>query len=147
MLMAWCFSTRASVATVLTTHPCVPRRLGVKPNNTVTSTSNQTITYSTHHYHCCHFHWPLWLLWISLSYFFYYHHQLRLLLRYSQMWHSSWLEKLFFPLWKVSLSYMTIRTEDHISQRTACTYPPIYRHSNDMWMGSIIHCWIYTWKQ
>ena len=23
MLMAWCFSTRASVATVLTTHPCV----------------------------------------------------------------------------------------------------------------------------
>ena len=29
MLMAWCFSTRASVATVLTTHPCVSRCLGV----------------------------------------------------------------------------------------------------------------------
>ena len=27
--MAWCFSTRASVATVLTTHPCVSRCLGV----------------------------------------------------------------------------------------------------------------------
>ena len=31
MLMAWCFSTRASVAIVLTTHPCVSRWLGVKP--------------------------------------------------------------------------------------------------------------------
>ena len=30
MLMAWCFSTRASVATVLTTHPCVSRCLRVK---------------------------------------------------------------------------------------------------------------------
>ena len=30
MLMAWCFSTRASVATVLTTHPCVARCLGIK---------------------------------------------------------------------------------------------------------------------
>ena len=29
MLMAWCFSTRTSVATVLTTHPCVFRCLGV----------------------------------------------------------------------------------------------------------------------
>ena len=29
MLMAWCFSTRASVATVLTTHPCVSRCLRV----------------------------------------------------------------------------------------------------------------------
>ena len=28
--MAWCFSTRASVATVLTTHPCVSRCSGVK---------------------------------------------------------------------------------------------------------------------
>ena len=28
--MAWCFSTRASVATVLTTHPCVSRCLRVK---------------------------------------------------------------------------------------------------------------------
>ena len=27
--MAWCFSTRASVATVLTTHPCVSRCLRV----------------------------------------------------------------------------------------------------------------------
>ena len=30
ILMAWCFSTRASVATVLTTHPCVSRCLRVK---------------------------------------------------------------------------------------------------------------------
>ena len=30
ILMAWCFSTRASVATVLTTHPCVCRCLRVK---------------------------------------------------------------------------------------------------------------------
>ena len=30
MLMAWCFSTRASVATVLTMHPCVSRCLGDK---------------------------------------------------------------------------------------------------------------------
>ena len=29
MLMAWCFSTRASVATELTTHPCISRCLGV----------------------------------------------------------------------------------------------------------------------
>ena len=29
ILMAWCFSTRASVATVLTTHPCVSRGLRV----------------------------------------------------------------------------------------------------------------------
>ena len=28
--MAWCFSTRTSVATVLTTHPCVSRCLMVK---------------------------------------------------------------------------------------------------------------------
>ena len=28
--MAWCFSTRASVATVLTTHPCVSQCLRVK---------------------------------------------------------------------------------------------------------------------
>ena len=28
--MAWCFSTRASVSTVLTTHPCVSRCLRVK---------------------------------------------------------------------------------------------------------------------
>ena len=28
MLMTWCFGTRASVATVLTTHPCVSRCLG-----------------------------------------------------------------------------------------------------------------------
>ena len=30
MLMAWCFSTRASVATMLTTHPCISRCLRVK---------------------------------------------------------------------------------------------------------------------
>ena len=30
MLMAWCFSTRASVARVLTTHPCISRCLRVK---------------------------------------------------------------------------------------------------------------------
>ena len=30
ILMAWCFSTRASVATVLTTHPCISRCLRVK---------------------------------------------------------------------------------------------------------------------
>ena len=30
ILMAWCFSTRASVTTVLTTHPCVSRCLRVK---------------------------------------------------------------------------------------------------------------------
>ena len=30
MLLAWCFSTRASVATVLTMHPCVSRCLRVK---------------------------------------------------------------------------------------------------------------------
>ena len=30
ILVAWCFSTRASVATVLTTHPCVSRCLLVK---------------------------------------------------------------------------------------------------------------------
>ena len=30
--MAWCFSTRASVATVLTTHPCVSRCLRVNFN-------------------------------------------------------------------------------------------------------------------
>ena len=30
ILMAWCFSTRASVATVLTMHPCVSRYLRVK---------------------------------------------------------------------------------------------------------------------
>ena len=30
MLMTWCFSTRASVATVLTMHPCVSQCLGVK---------------------------------------------------------------------------------------------------------------------
>ena len=29
--MVWCFSTRASVATVLTTHPCVSRCLRVNP--------------------------------------------------------------------------------------------------------------------
>ena len=29
ILMAWCFSTRASVATVLTTHPCISRCLRV----------------------------------------------------------------------------------------------------------------------
>ena len=34
MLMAWCFSTRASVATVLTTHPCVSRCLWVKTTPT-----------------------------------------------------------------------------------------------------------------
>ena len=33
MLMAWCFSTRTSVATVLTTHPCVSRCLGDKGVN------------------------------------------------------------------------------------------------------------------
>ena len=30
MLMAWCFSTKTSVATVLTTRPCVSHCLGVK---------------------------------------------------------------------------------------------------------------------
>ena len=37
ILMPWCFSTRASVATVLRTHPCVIRSFGVKwgINNTV----------------------------------------------------------------------------------------------------------------
>ena len=30
ILMAWCFSTKASVATVLTTHPCVSQCLRVK---------------------------------------------------------------------------------------------------------------------
>ena len=34
MLMAWCFSTRASVATVPTTHPCVSRCLGAKLTST-----------------------------------------------------------------------------------------------------------------
>ena len=33
--MAWCFSTRASVATVLTTHPCVSRCLRVKVTFTI----------------------------------------------------------------------------------------------------------------
>ena len=36
--MAWCFSTRASVATVLTTHPCVSRCLRVKRISTLIST-------------------------------------------------------------------------------------------------------------
>ena len=42
--MAWCFSTRASVATVLTTHPCVSRCLRVKltPSHHPTLTSFQT---------------------------------------------------------------------------------------------------------
>ena len=40
--MAWCFSTRASVATVLTMHPCVSRCLRVK---TLRQRQN-----------CCHFH-------------------------------------------------------------------------------------------
>ena len=31
ILMAWCLSTRASVATVLTTHPCISQCLRVKP--------------------------------------------------------------------------------------------------------------------
>ena len=31
--MAWCFSTRASVATVLTTHPCISQCLRVNSNN------------------------------------------------------------------------------------------------------------------
>ena len=31
--MTWCLSTRASVATVLTTHPCVSRYLRVKMLN------------------------------------------------------------------------------------------------------------------
>ena len=48
ILMAWCFSTRASVATVLTTHPCVSRCLRVNrtanegysgPNNITDNTS------------------------------------------------------------------------------------------------------------
>ena len=45
--MAWCFSTRASVATVLTTHPCVSRCLRVNyPGNTtcmVTSLHKRTV--------------------------------------------------------------------------------------------------------
>ena len=41
ILMAWCFSTRASVATVLTTHPCVSRCLGVK--DTATSSRGQWV--------------------------------------------------------------------------------------------------------
>ena len=35
MLMAWCFSTRASVATVLTMHPCISRCLGVESINSL----------------------------------------------------------------------------------------------------------------
>ena len=39
--MAWCFSTRASVATVLTTHPCVSRCLRVNyQRGPVTNTFN-----------------------------------------------------------------------------------------------------------
>ena len=33
--MAWCFSTRASVSTVLTTHPCISRCLRVNGNSSV----------------------------------------------------------------------------------------------------------------
>ena len=33
MLMAWCFSTRTSVATVLTTHPCVSQCWGVNSSH------------------------------------------------------------------------------------------------------------------
>ena len=39
MLMAWCFSTRASVATVLTMHPCVSWCLGVRIWQTVDNKS------------------------------------------------------------------------------------------------------------
>ena len=39
--MAWCFSTRASVATVLTTHPCVSRCLRVKQNIRITCLSTK----------------------------------------------------------------------------------------------------------
>ena len=43
MLMAWCFSTRASVATVLTTHPCVSRCLRVKKFRPITRTIGTSI--------------------------------------------------------------------------------------------------------
>ena len=39
ILMAWCFRTMASVATVLTTHPCVSRCLRVKESAKFTSPS------------------------------------------------------------------------------------------------------------
>ena len=44
ILMAWCFSTRASVATVLRTHPCVSSCLGVTTYNNV----NQYLILSNH---------------------------------------------------------------------------------------------------
>ena len=43
ILMAWCFSTRASVATVLSMHPCLSRCLWVNGGR---------MTYNTHAYFC-----------------------------------------------------------------------------------------------
>ena len=40
--MAWCFSTRASVATVLTTHPCVSRCLRVNGCTVISVSNNMT---------------------------------------------------------------------------------------------------------
>ena len=44
--MVWCFSTRASVATVLTTHPCLSRCLWVKCIVSTVSTSHQRMQYT-----------------------------------------------------------------------------------------------------
>ena len=73
ILMAWCFSTRASVATVLITHPCVSRCLrvnGLVPNRW------QAITWTNHNLaHRWIFVWSsiielipsLFLYWLQFS--------------------------------------------------------------------------------
>ena len=50
--MAWCFSTRASVATVLTTHPCVSRCLRVKHNQLASWGQTSEIWTKIQNKHC-----------------------------------------------------------------------------------------------
>ena len=45
VLMAWCFSTRASVATLLNTHPCVSSCLGVKTKKKTPHGSPSQMSY------------------------------------------------------------------------------------------------------
>ena len=57
ILMAWCFSTRASVATVLNTHPCVSRCLRVNSSSLFFPGSVTEVDIIVHRWY-----------WITISY-------------------------------------------------------------------------------
>ena len=61
ILMAWCFSTRASVATVLTTHPCISQCLRVKLRENGSHFAHSIFKYIFRNENLLKFHWNVFL--------------------------------------------------------------------------------------